>query len=47
MKISGQASVEINNVLYDLLYLWCRDALREAHLWPPAMPNAENVEAVA
>ena len=27
-------------VLYDALYLWCRDAQQEAHRWPPAMPGA-------
>jgi hypothetical protein len=24
-------------VLYDALYLWCRDLRQEAHRWPPAM----------
>lgn len=26
-------------VLYDALYLWCRDGQHEAHRWPPAMPS--------
>ena len=34
-------------VLYDALYLWCRDAQQEAHRWPPVMPNAENVGVAA
>lgn len=27
-------------VLYDALYLWCRDAQQEAHRWPPVIPGA-------
>ena len=27
-------------VLYDALYLWCRDAQQEVHRWPPAMSSA-------
>lgn len=26
-------------VLYDALYLWCRDAQQEAHHWPPVIPG--------
>ncbi len=26
-------------MLYDSLYLWCRDAQQEAHRWPPVIPG--------
>ena len=30
------AQLEAGMVLYDALYLWCRDAVDEAHNWPSA-----------
>jgi len=34
-------------MLYDALYLWCRDAQQEAHRWPPAMPSTEKMGVAA
>lgn len=32
-------------VLYDAMYLWCRDAQQEVHRWPPVMPDAKELAA--
>jgi len=35
--VDDRATLRHAMVLYDALYLWCRDRQGEAHRWPPAM----------